>query len=120
MSELKLTNEKMKTYCSEDKKGAFKTSARLEAFGENQNGVNELLAANINDLIKRVCALEEQQLRNNEIMKKVANELASLRGEIDRLKLTAKLNTGAVKRLDDSIRLLRSGTPAGSDESENV
>ena len=61
MSELKLTQEKMKTFNSEENKGAFKTSARLEAFGEKQNNANELLAANINSLIKRVCLLEDQQ-----------------------------------------------------------
>lgn len=116
MSELKLTNDIVKTYSSEDNKGAFKTSARLEAFGEKQNNVNELLAANVNDLIKRVCALEEQQIRNNEIMKKVANELASLRAEIDRLKLTAKLNTGAIKRLDDIARTVNDA--AGSDDEQ--
>ncbi|MBQ8297145.1 MAG: hypothetical protein IJX77_05120 [Ruminococcus sp.] len=105
MSELKLTQDRMKTYNGEDNKGAFKTSARLETFGERQNAANELLAANVNELIKRVCLLEDQQVRNNEIMKKLASELTAFKAEIDRLKLTAKLNTNAVQRLNNAINL---------------
>lgn len=103
MSELKLTNEKMKAYNGEDNKGAFKTSARLDAFGENQNSVNELLAVNINELIKRVCSLEDERDKHSRIMKKMANEIASLKAEVDRLKLTAKLNTGAIERLNNAV-----------------
>lgn len=97
MSDLKLTNDKIKAY--DGAKGIFKNSSAIERFGENQNGVNELLAANINELIKRVCTLEEQQVKNNEIMKKMAGEIQSLKAESDRLKLTAKLNTNAIDRL---------------------
>lgn len=104
MSELKLTQEKMKAYSGENK-GAFKTAARLDAFGEKQNTANELLAANVNELIKRVCLLEDQQIRNNEIMKKLASELSAFKAEIDRLKLTAKLNTNAIDRLNNAMRL---------------
>lgn len=104
MSELKLTNDKMKTFTNENK-GAFKTSARLEAFGEKQNTANELLAANINELIKRICALEDQQERNDEILKKIASELSSFKSEIDRLKLTAKLNTNTIDRLNNAINM---------------
>lgn len=105
MSELKLTQEKMKTYGDVNNKGAFKTSARLDAFGESQNRANELLAANINELIKRVCLLEDQQVKNNEIMKKLASELSAFKSEIDRLKLTSKLNTNAIDRLNNAIDL---------------
>lgn len=100
MSDLKLTNEKMKAYNGE--KGLFKNSAAIERFGENQNTVNELLAANVNELIKRVCALEDSQVRNNEIMKKMAAEIQSLKSEVDRLKLTAKLNTNAIARMSNA------------------
>ncbi len=103
MSELKLTKDKMKVYSEEDGKGVFKTSARLEKLGEKQNDVNELLAANINELIKRVCALEDEKLKQNEIMKKLASEIASLKAEVDRLKLTAKLNTNAIERMNNTI-----------------
>ncbi len=101
MSDIKLTNERMKTY--DGGKGIFKTGAALEAFGEKQNAANEMLAANINDLIKRVCALEDKQVQNNEIMKKIASELTSFKAEIDRLKLTAKLNTNTIARLNNAI-----------------
>lgn len=103
MTDTKLTNEKMKTYSGE--KGLFKTGAQLENFGENQNTANELLAANINDLIKRVCALEDKQLNNMEIMKKLAAELNAFKAELDRLKLTSKLNTNAIDRLNNAIEL---------------
>lgn len=101
MSELKLTNEKMKTYDDEQNKGAFKTAARLESFGENQNSVNELLAANINELIKRVCALEDERDRHRDIMRTLAKELNDMKKTVDRLKVTSKLNTNAIKRMDD-------------------
>lgn len=100
MSDLKLTNEKMKAYDGE--KGLFRNSSSLERFGENQNAVNELLAANVNELIKRVCTLEDQQVRNNDIMKKMAAEIQSLKAEVDRLKLTAKLNTNAIARMSNA------------------
>lgn len=106
MSELKLTQDKMKTYDEE----VHRTSVRLNSFGNNQNTANELLAANINDLIKRVCLLEDQQVRNNEIMKKIASELAAFKSEVDRLKLTAKLNTNAIDRLNNAIDLAEKAT----------
>lgn len=105
MADLKLTEEKLKVYKSDDEKGVFKTTARLEKLGENQNRANELLAANIYDLIKRVCLLEDQQVNNNEVMKKIAQELSSFKTEIDRLKLTSKLNTNAIDRLNNAINL---------------
>lgn len=109
MSDMKLTNEKIKVYDSSESKGMFKTSARLEKLGEKQNGINELLAANINDLIKRVCALEDKQISNMEIMKKIAEELNAFKAEVDRLKLTAKLNTNAIDRLNNAINLASDG-----------
>ncbi len=106
MSELKLTQDKMKTYRSV-KKGAFKTAADLSRFGAAQNHANEILAANVNELIKRVCLLEDQQLQNSEIMKKLASELSAFKSELDRLKLTAKLNTNAIDRLNNAINLAK-------------
>ncbi len=110
MTDMRLTNEKMKTYDGE--KGLFKTGAALESFGENQNAANEMLAANINDLIKRVCALEDKQVQNNEIMKRIASELNAFKADIDRLKLTAKLNTNTIERLNNAVNL------ASGDSSE--
>ena len=101
MSDIKLTNEKMKTF--DGKSGAFKTGAALKKFGDAQNEANEALAANVNDLIRRVCALEDEQLRHAEAMKKLASELSSAKAEIDRLRLTAKLNTSAIQRMSNAV-----------------
>ena len=108
MSDIQLTNERMRAY--DGGKGIFRTGASLESFGEKQNAANEMLAANINDLIKRVCALEDKQVQNNEIMKKRASELTSFKAEIDRLKLTAKLNTNTIDRLNNAINLASGGS----------
>ena len=88
MSDLKLTNEKMKTFTGHQKVGAFKAGEKLTEFGEKQNYANEILAANVNDLIKRVCALEEKQLQNEDIMRKIANELVAFKKELDSISLS--------------------------------
>ncbi|HAE52551.1 MAG: hypothetical protein J6I55_00500 [Ruminococcus sp.] len=106
MSDYRLTNEKMKTYDGEAPT-LFKTGAKLAEIGEKQNIANESLAANVNSLIKRVCALEEQHLQTVEIMKKIANELNSFKKELDRLRLSDKLNTNAVERLDRAVKMLQ-------------
>ena len=106
MSDYRLTNEKMKTYDGQQPT-LFKTGAKIDEIGEKQNIANEALAANVNSLIKRVCALEEEHLQTVEIMRKVANELKSLRKELDRLRLSDKLNTNAVERLDRAVKLLQ-------------
>ena len=105
MSDMKLTNEKMLTLSGHEKIGTFKAGEKLTEFGEKQNIANELLAANVNDLIKRVCALEDKQIQNEDIMRKIANELASFKKELDRVRLTEKLNSGAIERLDRAVKL---------------
>ena len=107
---MKLTNEKMHTCDGHEKVGVFKSGEKLTDFGEKQNAANEALAANINDLIVRVCALEEKQLRNEEVMKKLAEELAAFKKELDRLRLSDKLNTSAVERLNRAISLAQGDT----------
>ena len=107
---MKLTNEKMHTFDGHEKVGVFKSGEKLTDFGEKQNAANEALAANINDLIVRVCALEEKQLRNEEVMKKLAEELAAFKKELDRLRLSDKLNTSAVERLNRAISLAQGDT----------
>ena len=102
---MKLTNEKMHTFSGHEKVGAFKAGEKLMEFGEKQNTANELLAANVNDLIKRVCALEDKQIQNEDIMRKIANELAAFKKELDRVRLTEKLNSGAIERLDRAVKL---------------
>lgn len=106
MSDMKLTNEKMHTFDGHDKIGFFKAGEKLTEFGEKQNDANEALALNVNDLIKRVCALEEKQLKNEEIMRKVATELNALKKELDRIRLSDKLNTSAIARLDKAINMV--------------
>lgn len=107
---MKLTNEKMHTFDGHEKVGVFKSGEKLTDFGEKQNAANEVLAANINDLIVRVCALEEKQLHNTEVMKKLAEELAAFKKELDRLRLSDKLNTSAVERLNRAISLAQGDT----------
>ena len=105
MSDIKLTNEKMMTFTGHEKIGTLKAAEKLTEFGERQNTANEMLAANVNDLIKRVCALEDKQLQNEDIMRKIANELAAFKKELDRIRLTEKLNSGAIERLDRAVKL---------------
>lgn len=132
MSDMKLTNAKMKTFDSEEKISAFQAGTRLADFGEKQNTANNLLAANVNDLIKRVCFLEDQNLQLTETihrladkqleavnkintehsnaMKSIAAELKALKAELDRVRLTSKLNTSAIDRLNKAIDITENNT----------
>jgi hypothetical protein len=105
----KLTNEKMRTFGGHERIGVFNAGDKLTEFGEKQNTANEALAANINDLIKRVCALEDKALKHEEIMKTLANELNGFKRELDRLRLSDKLNSGAIERLDKALDLINKG-----------
>lgn len=107
--DLKLTNEKMRTFGGHERIGVFNAGDKLTEFGEKQNNANEVLAANVNDLIKRVCALEDKALKHEEVMKTLANELNALKRELDRLRLSDKLNSGAIERLDKAIDLINKG-----------
>lgn len=100
----------MLTFNGHEKIGAFSAAARLAEFGEKQNAANEALAANVNDLIKRVCALEEEQLRHAEVMRRLAAELSAFKKELDRVRLSEKLNSGTVERLDSAIKALQGDT----------
>ena len=105
MADTKLTKELMCTFDGHEKIGAMKAGAKLMEFGDRQNEANEALAANINDLIKRVCALEDKQIRHEEILHKIAEELGAFKKELDRVRLTEKLNSGAIERLSNAIDL---------------
>ena len=105
MAEKKLTNELMRTFDGHGKIGAFKAGEKLTEYGQRQNEANEALAGNVNSLIKRVCALEDQQEKNTEIIRKLAIELASAKKELDRLILSEKLNSGAIERLNNAVML---------------
>lgn len=105
MSETKLTNEFIRAFDGHEKVKMTKSAEKLTEFGERQNDVNEALASNINSLIKRVCALEDQQEKNMAVLKKIAGELTSFKRELDRVRLTEKLNSGAIERLSNAISL---------------
>lgn len=111
----KLTNEKMRTFGGHERVGLFNAGEKITEFGEKQNAANEALAYNINDLIKRVCALEDKALKHEEVMKKLALELTAFKKELDRLRLSDKLNSGAIERLNRAIEL----TESISDDPEN-
>ncbi|MDE5770400.1 MAG: hypothetical protein K2I06_02055 [Ruminococcus sp.] len=132
MSDMKLTNAKMKTFDGEEKISAFQTAARLTDFGEKQNNANTMLAANVNDLIKRVCFLEDQQVQmtdtlhrladkhvealnkvnseHSNAMKAINAELKALKAELDRVRLTSKLNTSAIDRINRAIAITENST----------
>ncbi len=132
MSDIKLTNAKMKTFDNEEKISAFQTGARLTEFGEKQNSANVLLASNINDLIKRVCFLEDQNLQltetirhladkqieninkinaeHSDTMKSITAELKIIKSELDRVRLSSKLNTSAIDRLNKAISITEKNT----------
>lgn len=116
MSETKLTNEFIRAFDGHEKIKMTKTAEKLTEFGEKQNDVNEALASNINSLIKRVCALEDQQEKNTEILKKIAGELSSFKRELDRVRLTEKLNSGAIERLTNAMTMAES---SGEENNEN-
>ncbi|MDE5582993.1 MAG: hypothetical protein K2J08_04765 [Ruminococcus sp.] len=127
MSDMKLTNAKMKTFDDEEKISAFQTAVRLTDFGEKQNEANIMLASNVNDLIKRVCYLEDEHLQitetlhrlaekqvetikkitdeHAEAMKAITAELKALKAEVDRVRLTSKLNTSAIDRINNAISI---------------
>jgi hypothetical protein len=113
MSDIRLTNEKMLTFTGHEKIGALKAAEKLTDFGERQNIANEALAANVNDLIKRVCAIEDKEIQNKDIMRKIAGELTAFKRDLDRVRLTSKLNTSSIERLDNAIKALN--TAGGAD-----
>ena len=106
--DMKLTNEKMRTFAGHERIGIFNAGEKITEFGEKQNIANEALAANVNDLIKRVCALEDKSLKHEEVMKTLAMELNSFKKELDRVRLSEKLNSGAIERLDRAINIANS------------
>ena len=115
MSDMKLTNERIKAFDTK-KISLVNTPSVVSEFGKKQNSVNEVLALNINDLIKRVCALEDQQVKNKETMSRIAGDLSAFKKELDRVRLSEKLNSGAIERLDRALRTANEQ----SDENPNV
>ena len=109
MADIKITRERMLTFNGHERVGTFKAAAKLEEFGERQNEANELLAIHITELIRRVCVLEEKQSQTTEILRRIVTELSGAKKELDRVRLTEKLNSGAIERLDNAIRIAQGG-----------
>ncbi|MBD5159731.1 MAG: hypothetical protein HDT23_05760 [Ruminococcus sp.] len=127
MSDITLTNDNMKTFDEKEKISTFQTASRLTDFGEKQNKANILLATNLNELMKRVCFLEDQNVQltdtlrrladkqlesinrinaeHSNAMKNIAVELKSLKAELDRVRLSTKLNNSAIERLNNAISI---------------
>ena len=118
MSDIRLTNEKMLTFTGHEKIGTLKAAEKLTEFGERQNIANEALAANVNDLIKRVCAIEDREIKDKEIMRKIADELTAFKRDLDRVRLSSKLNTSSIERLDKAIKQLQE--MGGSEKPEEA
>ena len=118
MSDIRLTNEKMLTFTGHEKIGTLKAAEKLMDFGERQNVANEALAANVNDLIKRVCAIEDREIKDKEIMRKIADELTAFKRDLDRVRLSSKLNTTSIERLDKAIKQLQE--MGGSEKAEEA
>lgn len=141
MSEMKLTIDKMMTFVGHEKIGTLKAAEKLMEFGDKQNLANEALAANINDLIKRVCALEdsnevlvanvndlkervalleEKEKRSNENVKKISTDLNAFKRELDRVRLTSKLNSSSIERLNNAMRLAGGKADNEHEKAENA
>jgi transposase len=93
-----------KTY--ENIPGFAKTGQELHNFGEKQNSFNAQLLAQVEALTAQLAAAEEhiarleaEQEKNIQRFGRCAAELDQMQKEIDRLKLTAKLNSNAIDRM---------------------
>ena len=100
-----LKKEKMVTFDGHEKISALKAPAKLTDFGQKQNEANELLAAAISELAQKVADLEEKQAQSNEAIRKIAEELGSYKKELDRIRLSEKLNSGTIERLSNALRI---------------
>ena len=110
----------MNTKTYEPGAGLGKTAQTLRDFGERQNALNqklaeqnqalqmrcEVLAEHLGEALDRIAALEEalaalqkEQALNIKRFHRCAADLDRAEAEIDRLRLTAKLNTNAIDRI---------------------
>ncbi len=96
----------MKTESYEELPGFGKTGQILRHFGEQQNEINaqlneqmELLAKQLGDAMQRIADLEAAQKESNAALSRCTQEMDAMQKEIDRLRLTAKLNSNTLERL---------------------
>ena len=105
MADTKLTKDKLVTFDGHEKINALKAPAKLTDFGEKQNEANELLAAAIEELGAKVATLEAKQTQSSEAIRKIAEELGAYKKELDRIRLSEKLNSGTIERLSNALRI---------------
>lgn len=117
----------MNTRTYQTEAGLGKTSQAVREFGERQNALNTKLLEKIRSLearnqaltrqldeasmritelevtteavLERLAALEQEQALNIRRFGRCAADLDTVEKEVDRLKLTAKLNSNAIDRL---------------------
>lgn len=96
----------MKTDTYKEISGFGKTGQALKAFGESQNAMNaqlseklELLTKQLGQALDRIAELETEKEKTQKRFIRCAEELDKLQKEVDRLRLTAKLNSNTIDRL---------------------
>ena len=104
MADTGLDKKKLVTFDGHEKISALKAPAKLTDFGERQNEANELLAEAITALEGRIASMEERQRLSEEAMQAIAKELAAFKKELDRVRLSEKLNSGTIERLSNALR----------------
>jgi hypothetical protein len=90
----------------QDMAGFGKTGQNLKDFGERQNAMNaqlteklELLTHQLGQALDTIAGLELEQRRNLQRFAAYEAEIADLHKELDRLRLTVKLNSNTIDRL---------------------
>ncbi len=96
----------MDTKAYEEQTGFGKTGQILRHFGEKQNDINaqlseqmELLAKQLGEAMQRIAELEKAGRDAEQRLAKQAAEIEEMQKDIDRLRLTTKLNSNALDRL---------------------
>lgn len=96
----------MNTDTYKEMSGFGKTGQNLREFGESQNAMNaqlseklELLTKQLGQALDRIAELELEQRGNLQRLSACDAEIADLKKEVDRLRLTAKLNSNTIDRL---------------------
>ena len=115
MSDTRLTKDKLVTFDGHEKISALKAPAKLTDFGEKQNEVNVLIAAVLDELSQKVAELENKQAQSNEAMRKIAEELGAYKKELDRIRLSEKLNSGTIERLSNALRIAEENAPGNKE-----
>lgn len=96
----------MKTETYKDLSGFGKTGESLRKFGEKQNAMNaqlneklELMSRQLGQALDRIAELEAEQNRNLQKFSQYNALIDELQKEVDRLRLSTKLNTNTIDRL---------------------